>query len=184
MEPMIMIQQEKEEDHQRVREVVEEAFREEKLSDHSEHLLVDKLRSCSEAFVPELSLVALENNQIVGHIMLTKIKIVDNVKDKEVATLCLAPMSVHPSSQNQGIGGKLIRHAHKIAASLGFESIIVLGHPKYYPRFGYKRLIDIGKGAIKMPIDCPAEACMGLELVDGSLTNVSGVVKYSAPFGI
>ena len=180
----IEIRQEEERDHQAVCDVVEQAFRNEENSDKSEHILVDKLRKCDNAFVPELSLVASLNNDIIGHILLTKISINDEENGVSIPSLCMAPVSVSPSHQKKGIGRLLIDKAHEIARSLGYTSVIVLGHPQYYPKFGYIKLSDIGTGMIKLPFEVPDDACMGLELVEGALRDVSGTVQYSEPFGI
>lgn len=128
---MITIRQEEKKDHQQVFQLTEEAFREMKHSDHQE---LEKLRK-SEAFIPELSLVAEdEKGTIAGHILFTKIKIVNNSESFD--SLALAPVSVKPEFQNRGLGGKLILEGHRIAKELGYESVILIGHENYYPRFG------------------------------------------------
>lgn len=81
------------------------------MSDHSEQYLVERLRN-SEAFIPELSIVAEINQKVAGHILLSRIKIVNN-ENKEFESLALAPVSVLPEYQGKGIGGKLIETAHK-----------------------------------------------------------------------
>ena len=94
-------------------------------------------------------------------------------------SLALAPVSVLPSHQHKGIGGQLILKAHEIAKELGYESIILLGHPDYYPRFGYRKTSDFD---IKLPFEVSEEHCMAIELIDGTLNEVSGIVEYSKPF--
>lgn len=108
---------------------------------------------------------------------MTKIIITEN--DKSNNSLALAPITVLPEFQNQGIGGQLILEAHKIAKQLGFKSVILLGHEKYYPKFGYKRA---GKFGIKLPFEAPDENCMALELVEGGLNKVKGTVEYPEEF--
>ena len=178
----ILIRQETKDDYKHVHKVVEAAFKDEELSDHKEHILVDKLRS-SESFIPELSLVATEkNDQIVGHILLTRIKIIDNSNNSKTShdsSLALAPVSVHPDYQGRGIGSKLIISAHTTAKELGYSSIILLGHEKYYPRFGYKILQSYG---IKLPFDVPPQNCMAVELVDHALDSVQGLAEYDEAF--
>lgn len=163
-------------DHEAVFKVIEDAFRDEEYSDHQEQFLVERLRK-SEAFVPELSLVATIDSRIVGHILLTKISIKGEVQ--EVPSLALAPVSVLSKFQGKGIGSLLIRTAHEIAAKLGFESVILLGHPEYYPRFGYQTASKFG---IRLAFEAPDEACMALELRRGSLKRVSGTVIYPKEF--
>jgi len=129
------VRQETENDYKLSEYVVEQAFKNAKYTDHKEQFLVAKLRN-SDAFVPELSLIAELDGQIVGHIMLTKILIKNG--EKEEASIALAPVLVLPQHQNKGIGSKLIIESMEIAKKLGFKSVIVLGHDKYYPRFGFK----------------------------------------------
>lgn len=176
---MITVRQEEEKDYKQVFDLTEEAFRGMEHSDHQEHFLVEKLRK-SEAFIPELSLVAEDEKEtIAGHILFTKIKIVD--EEESFDSLALAPVSVKPEFQNQGIGGKLILEGHRIAKELGYESVILIGHGEYYPRFGYKKTSNFG---ISFPFDIPEENGMALELVKDGLKNKKGVVKYPQEFGI
>lgn len=163
-------------DYNEVEKVVEEAFKNAEHTDHSEHILVNRLRKVKE-FIPELSLVAKDDDKIVGHIMLTKI----NIKSENTQTesLALAPVSVLPEYQDKGIGSKLINESLKIAKKLGFKSIIVLGHDKYYPKFGFERA---SKYSISAPFDVPDSSFMALELVDNALNGVNGVVIYSDAF--
>jgi predicted N-acetyltransferase YhbS len=93
--------------------------------------------------------------------------------------LALAPVSVVPEHQNKGIGSALISESLKIAKEIGFKSVIVLGHDKYYPRFGFKPASTWG---IKAPFDVPDEFFMALELGDGALEDISGTVVYSKEF--
>lgn len=127
----IIIRQETEKDYNLTEKVIEKAFKNGEHSDHREQFLVAKLRK-NDVFVPELSLVAEINEEIVGHIMLTKLFIKDS--EKEYESLALAPVSVLPEYQNKGIGSKLIHQSLKISKEMRFKSVIVLGHDKYYPR--------------------------------------------------
>ena len=172
----INIRQENTSDYKTVFKVIEGAFKNEPLSDLKEQILVDKLRK-SSAFIPELSLVAEFNDEIVGHILLTKIKIINN--NRSLDSLALAPVSVKPEFQNRGFGGKLILESHKIARELGFQSIVLLGHENYYPKFGYELA---SKYNIKIPFDAPDENCMIIELTENGLKGVSGTVQYSREF--
>jgi predicted N-acetyltransferase YhbS len=176
---MITIRKEEEKDYQQVFQLTEEAFREMEHSDHQEQFLVEKLRR-SEAFIPELSLVAEDDNgTIAGHILFTKIKIVDGSESFE--SLALAPVSVKPEFQNQGLGGKLIMEGHRIAKELGYGSVILIGHEKYYPRFGYEKTSNFG---ITFPFEIPEENGMAIELIKDGLKNKKGTVKYPKEFGI
>jgi|CZCA01.1.fsa_nt_gi predicted N-acetyltransferase YhbS len=172
----IIIRQETEKDYKLSETVVEKAFKNAEHTDHKEHLLVAKLRK-GGAFIPELSLVAELDGEIVGHIMLTKL-LIENEGSK-YDSLALAPVSVVPEHQNKGIGSALISESLKIAKEIGFKSVIVLGHDKYYPRFGFKPASTWG---IKAPFDVPDEFFMALELGDGALEDISGTVVYSKEF--
>ncbi|MCT8977912.1 N-acetyltransferase [Clostridium sp. CX1] len=168
----IVIRQEQEKDISTIYSVVKLAFEKVEHSDGDEQNLVNRLRN-SEAFIPELSLVAELDGEIVGHILFTKIKICENI------SLALGPLSVVPELHGKGIGGKLIIKGHEIAKNLGFGSVIVLGHPAYYPRFGY---VPASNWGIKAPFEVPDECFMAMELIEGSLKSVSGVVQYAKEF--
>lgn len=170
------IRQETESDQPAVFELIEKAFASAEFSDHQEQYLVERLRK-SDAFVPELSLVATDNDKIVGYILLTKLKI-KNEQD-EFSSLAMAPVAVHPDYQKKGLGGQLIEEAHHIAKELGFNSVVLLGHATYYPRFGYKKASQFG---IKLPFDVPDEYAMTIELNPNALEHVSGMVVYPKEF--
>lgn len=171
--PPITIKQETPHDFKDVFEVNCTAF-----AQDSEAELVDALRKNPAVFIPELSLVALKNDRVVGHILFTKIKIEDD-HGRTHESLALAPMAVRPEFQKQGIGTRLIQKGFEVAKGLGFKSVIVLGHERYYPRFGFE---PAAKWKIKAPFDVPANAFMAVELVKGALKNTSGTVIYPKEF--
>ncbi|CUX17794.1 GNAT family N-acetyltransferase [Clostridium sp. C105KSO13] len=172
----IIIRQETKDDYKITETVVEKAFGNEKHSNHSEQFLVAELRK-GNVFIPELSIVAEVDRKIVGHAMFTKLLIKNG--DKNYASLALAPVSVLPGFQNQGIGSKMILYGLNLSKELGFKSVIVLGHEKYYPRFGFK---PASKWGIKAPYDVPNEAFMAVELEKDALDNVAGTVVYGKEF--
>jgi predicted N-acetyltransferase YhbS len=172
----INIRKEESKDYKTVFCIIEKAFISEKMSNHQEQFLVERLRK-SNAFIPELSLVAEHDGKVVGHILLTKLKIKN--KTNEFDSLALAPVSVLPQFQRKGIGGKLITESHKRAKELGYKSIILLGHEKYYPKFGYLQTHLFG---IELPFEVPKENCMAIELVKYGLKDVSGIVEYPKEF--
>jgi len=172
----LKIRQEEEKDYKKVAEIIENAFKTEHFSDHQEQFLVERLRN-SKDFVPELSMVAELNGEVVGQILLSKIKITNSATSFD--SLALAPVSVAPDYQQQGIGGALIRSAHKKAKELGFKSILLLGHDTYYPRFGYELT---SKYNISLPFDIPQKYCMILSLIEGGLDGVHGMVEYPEEF--
>ena len=133
----ITIRQETPSDYPAVFELVRSAFKNLEHSDNQEQFLVERLRK-SKNFIPELSLVAEVEGEVVGYILLTKISIVDNGQ-LSGKSLALAPVAVLNEYQGMGIGGKLILEAHNRARDLGYESVILLGHEGYYPKFGYQK---------------------------------------------
>ncbi|WRP07540.1 N-acetyltransferase [Rossellomorea aquimaris] len=173
----IFIRQERPEEYSRTEEMTKQAFSHEEYSDKKEHLLVNKIRK-SDAFIPELSLVAInDSNEVIGHILLSKITIVDH--NKVADSLAMAPVSVAPSFQKKGIGSQLIHAALQMAKEIGYHSVIVLGHKDYYPKFGFKQA---SLWNIKPPFEVPDEVFMALELTEHSLRKVEGVVHYSKAF--
>jgi len=172
----MIIRQETKNDHKEVFSVIESAFKDVEFAGHSEQFLVERLRK-SDAFIPELSIVAEIDDEIVGHVLLTKLKIKN--ESTEFDSLALAPVSVLPEFQGKGIGGKLILESHKKAIELGYASIILLGHEKYYPRFGYERADKYG---IELPFEVPKENCMAIELTVNGLKGVTGTVEYPKAF--
>jgi len=173
----VQIRQETEADHEAVFHLVEEAFRTLDISDHREQFMIERLRK-SESFIPELSMVAcLNDGTVVGHILMTKITI--EGEDHSHPSLALAPVSVLPEYQNRNIGSQLIVAAQNKALELGYTSIVLVGHAKYYPRFGYERCSRYG---IKMPFEAPDINCMVVELVPGALERIKGIVQYDPSF--
>ncbi len=114
---------------------------------------------------------------IVGHILLSWLPTV--MDGRVVKALALAPMAVRPGLQKQGIGGRLIAAALQEARDAGAEAVIVLGHPDYYPRFGFSAAL-----ARNLASPFSGEAFMALELVPGALVGERGSVSYPAAFGL
>lgn len=169
----LYIRQEIEKDRKQVFELIKNAFKHAEHTDGNEHHLVERLRK-SDAFIPELSLVAEYNNEIIGHILFTKVKV------GETTQLALAPLSVSTAFQNQGIGSALIKKGHKIAKDLGYEYSILLGYPDYYHRFGYMPAKTFG---IQSPFEVPDEYFMAVNL-QGKNTNINATVDYPQEFFI
>lgn len=172
----MIIRQEENRDFDSVFDLIEKAFKDEKFSDHKEQFLVERLRK-SKAFIPELSIVAEIEGEIVGYILVTKLKIKNTTS--EFKSLALAPVSVLPEFQGKEIGSKLIIESHKKAKELGYKSIVLLGHEKYYPKFGYKQADKYG---IELPFEVPKENCMVIELVKEGLKGINGIVEYPKEF--
>lgn len=169
----MIIRQEKNEDYPAIRQIVTDAFLDEEHTDHDEQNLVERIRESKE-YIPALSLVAEEEGKVVGHIMFSEILI------GEEKAVTLAPLAVAPGCQGTGVGGTLIREGHKSAKELGFKFSVVLGHPGYYPKFGYVPASEFG---IKAPFEVDNELFMALPLTEDK-TCAGGVVKYSEAFGL
>jgi putative acetyltransferase len=131
----------------------------------------------SAGHIPELNLVAFQDGQLVGHILFSQIVI--ETADGNVPALALAPMAVLPRRQRRGIGSALVRTGLDRARELGHKIVIVVGHPEYYPRFGF---VPAGDCNIEPPFPVPREACMALELVPGALAGLRGTLRYPAAF--
>ena len=142
----------------------------------NEGILVEKLRK-KPGFIPGLSLVAELEERIVGHILFFPIQIVN--RGNTFPSLALAPMCVLPEYQKQGIGTRLANEGFAAAKSLGFNSVIVLGHENYYPRLGFEQA---RKWNIRAPFDIPTQYFFAMELVPGALNGVSGTVQYPDEF--
>ena len=138
----------------------------------AEAKLVENLRR-TPIYVRELSLVAKYRNAIVGHVLFYPIKI--RTQSKECDSLALAPISVIPKFQNRKIGSRLIKEGLKKAHKLGFKSVVVVGHPKYYPRFGFERASKYG---ISTSLNVPDTAFFAIELEKDGLKNCNGTIEY------
>jgi predicted N-acetyltransferase YhbS len=125
----------------------------------NEHFLAHIMRGAA-AFVPELDFVGRVDGEIVANIMYTRSKII-RPDGSETATVTFGPVSVKPELHNRGIGAAIIRHSLDTAAKLGFGAVIILGHPNYYPRFGFK---PASKFNLTIPDGRAFDAFMALEL--------------------
>jgi predicted N-acetyltransferase YhbS len=172
----IILSTEKPEDYKEVINLTDLAFKDMPFSNHKEGELVRKLRK-SHNFVEELSIVAKLDGKIIGHILFTKLYIKDGEKSYE--TLELAPVSVLPEHQQKGIGSQLVNEGLKRAKGMGFKSVMVVGHPDYYPRFGFQKA---EKYNIKSSIDVPADVFMVMELIKNGLKDVKGTLIYPDEF--
>ena len=133
--------------------------------------LVDRLRYTDS----HIALVAVARGQVVGHIMFTPVTL-----DGERTTFAgLAPMAVLPEYQNQGIGSRLVAEGLNECRDAGFTAVFVLGHPDYYPRFGFSTAKLKG---FSCEYPAPDEAFMALELEMGALEGKNGLIRYNPAF--
>ncbi len=172
MEGKIVIRQETQSDYKAVYRIIQSAFKQ-----NSEANLVELLRY-SEAFIPELSLISTLDSNVVGHILFTRIKIIKSDKN-EAESLALAPLSVNPQNQNNGIGRQLVKYGLDKARELQYKSVIVLGHEHYYSKFGF---VPASQWNIQSPYSVSNNRFMAIELVPRGLKNINGMVKYAKEF--
>ncbi|MGE0131202.1 MAG: GNAT family N-acetyltransferase [Blastocatellales bacterium] len=165
----MIIRPEKPEDIAAIRIVNEKAF-----GSSAEADLVDALRRNGKA---TLSLVAEEDGQIAGHILFSPVTI--EAGGGELIGVGLAPLAVLPEFQYRGAGSALVKHGLDCCREAGHRFAIVLGHPRYYPRFGFVPASSFG---IKSKYDTPGEHFMAIELLEGALRNQAGMAKYQPEF--
>jgi putative acetyltransferase len=139
----------------------------------AEGRLVDALRDGGHV---RLSLVAETAGRVVGHILFSDLPVI--TRAGTVPALALAPMAVLPDFQNQGIGSALVRRGLEMCRQQGHRIVVVLGHPHFYPRFGFSP-------KLAAPLESPfsgGDSFMAVELVPGALEGVTGRVQYPPPF--
>ena len=159
------IRPEESEDRKGIRHVNIKAF-----ETDAEANIIDALR---ESGIPLISLVAEENGEIVGHILFSSVTLDGSKSNISIAGL--APMAVLPDWQNKGVGSKLVEEGLKQCKQSGYAAVVVLGHPGYYPRFGFVPSVNYG---IISEYDVPNEVFMIKEIQDGALDGCSGTVRY------
>lgn len=166
---MITMRAEAPDDYALVRRVNELAF-----GQSNEAGLVDALR---EKARPYISLVAVMDGDIVGHIFFSPVTV--EGEQETLTAMGLAPMSVLPDHQRRGIGSLLVREGLEECRRIGHEVVVVLGHPKFYPRFGFTPASSKG---LRSEYDVPDDVFMVAELRPGALGGRRGLVKYNPEF--
>ena len=166
---MLVIRKEQPDDIAAIRSINEQAF-----GGKIEADIVEKLR---DRGMLTLSLVAAQDREITGHIAFSPVKIESEHSSSEA--ICLAPMAILPAFQRRGIGSQLVRAGLEECRRLGYEAVVVLGHPDYYPRFGF---VPARTFNLKCEYPVPEEAFMAVELREGALADISGTVKYQPEF--
>lgn len=162
------IRDEEEKDQPAVREIVSAEF-----DTGAEADLVDALRNEAK---PLVSLVAEEDGIVVGHVMFSPVSILEH---PETVVMGLAPLAVHYEYQGRGIGTELVRAGLERCRELGAVAVVALGHPGYYPRFGFSPAAALG---IRSDYDVPDDTFMVLELDMGCLNGRAGTVTYHEAF--
>jgi putative acetyltransferase len=165
----MIIREERHGDAERIRVVNLAAF-----ESSTEADLVDALR---RQVTPLISLVAEDEANIVGHILFSPVTL---ASEPGLPLMGLAPMAVLPSRHRQGIGSSLVREGLERCRQLEAAAVVVLGHPAYYPRFGFIPAVRL---SLRSEYDVPEEVFMVRELRDGALSGLSGTVRYHPAFG-
>ncbi len=165
----VLIRSEREENYDAVRHLNELAF-----NGPGEAALVDALRPVSE---PGISLVAIEGDDLVGHIFFSPVSIESD--GTSFSAMGLGPMAVTPSRQGNGIGSMLVREGLRRCREMGQNVVVVLGHPWFYPQFGFVPASSLG---IRSEYDVPDDTFMVAELEPGALGGRSGLVRYRLEF--
>jgi putative acetyltransferase len=166
---MLFIRRERPEDIAAIHKVHELAF-----GRRAEADLVDALRTSGKA---TLSLVALEDGHIVGHILFSPVTI--DAADRMFPAVGLAPMAVLPERQRHGIGSQLVKAGLLECRNVGYECVVVLGHPTYYPRFGF---VPASRYGLKSEYEVPDEAFMVWAWHTEVLRGRGGVARYQPEF--
>ncbi|HKJ54311.1 MAG TPA: N-acetyltransferase [Gammaproteobacteria bacterium] len=135
--------------------------------------LVERLRAEAE---PVISLVAEDDSGLVGHILFSPVCL---AADSGFPAMGLAPMAVLPDRQRRDIGGAMLRAGLDACRGLGCKAVFVLGHPDYYPRFGF---VAASRYGIESRFEVPDEAFMVLELEPGALEGLAGKMHYHPAF--
>lgn len=142
----------------------------------AEAKLINELRKCKN-YVKGLSIVAVEEDKILGHAMFTRAFIVN--RGRRFNCLALGPMAVHPEHQRKGIGKKLMEEGLERARENGYKAVFVLGHAEYYPKFGF---VPASTKKIRTRFAAPDENFMILELVPNALKGIVGLAEYAREF--
>lgn len=166
---MVTVRPERPSDYAAVRRVNEAAF-----GQPDEAALVDRLREQGPSY---LALVATFGAEVVGHIAFTPVAF--DPPRPALEARGLAPMAVLPTYQRIGIGTALVHEGLAACRQAGADVVVVLGHPAYYPRFGFRPAAAFG---LSSEYDAPPEAFMALELIPGRLGALAGTVQYHAAF--
>jgi putative acetyltransferase len=166
---MLLVRLEQPEDITAVRQVHERAF-----GRPNEANVVDALRTARKVM---LSLVAVEDGRVVGHILFSPVTIASG--DNSLPAVGLAPMAILPEWQRRGIGSALVKAGLAECQNMGHTCVVVLGHPEYYPRFGF---VPASRYGITSEYEVPDEPFMALPLREEALRDRDRLARYQPGF--
>jgi putative acetyltransferase len=166
----IVVRQEGGGDQVAIRRVNDAAF-----GQTDESRIVDAVRQAGHSAI---SLVAEDDSGIVGHILFTPVFI--EPRESRIVVLGLGPLAVLPAVQRQGIGTRLTEAGLRECARVGCQVVVVVGHPEFYPRFGFR---PGSRYDLRSEFDVPDDVFMATELEVGALARCRGLVRYVAEFG-
>ncbi len=169
----VSIHPERADDRELIADVNREAF-----GRDNEARFIDAVRATPD-FVPQLSLVAVRRREIIGHAMLSRVAVLTD--EAFVSALALAPNAVLPKVQRQGVGSALVQATLDRAAALGHRMVFVVGHPNFYPRFGFVPARPLG---LEPPFSVPDEVFLVHELEPGAAASLRGQVIFPEAFAV
>lgn len=168
----MIIREETPPEYGRIHRLVETAFRTARVKEGDEQDYVERLRATA-GYIPELALVAQAGDELIGHVMLTRIRLKTD-DGRDVRSLLLAPLSVLLEHRSRGVGAALVREALRRAGLMGYEAVFLVGDPGYYNRFGFRAAAEF---SVSCSESIPARYVLAMELVPGSLAM--GTVEIS-----
>jgi putative acetyltransferase len=164
---MIDVRAEMPSDHRSVHDVNRLAFESE-----GEARLVEAVRGTPRT----ISLIATIGTAVVGHILFSPVEIEGG---SSIAAVGLGPMAVLPEHQRRGVGTSLVRRGLEECGKLAYELVVVVGHPTYYPRFGFVRASALG---LRCEFEAPDDAFLALPLRSAVPSRIEGLVRYLPQF--
>lgn len=148
----------------------------------NEHLVIHKLRQ-ADSFIKDLDYVFIENNQIVGNIVYSKM-FIGSERKMSNEVIAFGPISVHPDFQRKGIGKKMIEYTLNKAKELGYKVVLITGNNNYYNPLGFKSATIYNIYLPNMSEEDEAEYFMVMELEKGYLNNISGIYDFDTCFNV
>ncbi|EMD46158.1 acetyltransferase, GNAT family protein [Entamoeba histolytica HM-3:IMSS] len=168
----MQIREEQPSDYEEIYQLVQTAFKTAEHSCGTEQNIVVKIRE-SDNYIKSLSLVGILQGKIIGHVMISKISIVNN--QNTYNSYAIAPLSIAPDQQRKGYGSQLMKEVISRAQKLGITHLTLFGDDHFYHTFGFETSTKYG---IKTDIPCDENNCMVIQLQEQGLTGINGIIKY------